>query len=81
MLMDPKIRLSQLRAGDRAVVRAVHAEVGLHQRLVALGFRAGKPLQVLRRGMLNGPLHVRIGCTEVAIRAVDARKIEILPAS
>ena len=26
-------------------------------------------------------LHVRIGCTEVAIRTVDARKIEILRAA
>lgn len=76
--MTSKIRLSQLHPGDKAVIRAVHAEVALHQRLTALGFRAGKPLEVLRRGIFNGPLHVRIGCTEVAIRTADARAIEIL---
>lgn len=79
--MDSTLRLSQLQPGERAVIRAVHAEQGLHQRLLALGFRTGKNLEVLRRGILNGPLHVRIGCTEVAIRTVDARKIEILRAA
>ena len=75
--MTTKLRLSQLGPGEVATVRAVHAEEGLYQRLTALGFRAGKHLHVLRRGILNGPLHIRIGSTEIAIRTADAYKIEV----
>jgi ferrous iron transport protein A len=75
--MPVTMKLSQLMPGDRAVIRAVHAEQGLHLRLAALGFRVGKALQLVRRGIMNGPLHVRIGATEVAIRVIDAGQIDV----
>ena len=42
-----------------------------------MGFRAGKRIQLMRRGAFLGPLHVRIGSTDVIIRRRDARCIEI----
>jgi Fe2+ transport system protein FeoA len=49
------------------------------QRLSALGFRAGKTLQVLRRGTLAGPLQVRLGTTDVILRLSEAAQIEVRP--
>lgn len=73
------LRLSDLAAGQYASVRAVHSAESLAQRLSALGFRAGKTLQVLRRGTLAGPLQVRLGTTDVILRLSEAAQIEVRP--
>ncbi len=69
--------LAALHPGQEATVVAVHAEEALHHRLAAMGFRAGKALRLMRRGAFLGPLHVRIGSTDVIIRRRDARQIEV----
>ena len=69
--------LASLLPGREASIIAVHAEEALHHRLAAMGFRAGKRIQLMRRGAFLGPLHVRIGSTDVIIRRRDARCIEI----
>ena len=74
------LRLSQLAAGQHASVKRVHSAENLAQRLSALGFRAGKPLQVMRRGALSGPLQVRLGTTDVILRLSEAAQIEVSPA-
>lgn len=74
------LRLSDLAAGQHASVQAVHSAESLAQRLSALGFRAGKTLQVLRRGTLSGPLQVRLGTTDVILRLSEAAQIEVSPA-
>jgi len=73
----PATRLSQLHPGQEATISAIHAgsEVGL--RLAALGFRIGKRLRVMRRGFLSGPLHIRLGTTDVIIRRQDALQIHV----
>ncbi|GBG00866.1 hypothetical protein AZSI13_01930 [Azospira sp. I13] len=73
----PATRLSQLNPGQEATISAIHAgsEVGL--RLAALGFRIGKRLRVMRRGFLSGPLHIRLGTTDVIIRRQDALQIHV----
>lgn len=73
----PATRLSHLHPGQEATIAAIHAgsEVGL--RLAALGFRIGKRLRVMRRGFLSGPLHVRLGTTDVIIRRQDALQIHV----
>jgi ferrous iron transport protein A len=44
-----------------------------------LGFRVGKQISVIRKAWLGGPLHVRIGTTEVIMRRCDARTIQVCP--
>lgn len=75
------LRLSDLAAGQHASVTAVHSAESLAQRLAALGFRAGKPLTVMRRGTLAGPLQVRLGTTDVILRLSEAAQIEVKPAA
>lgn len=69
--------LSQLQIGQRAVIAAIEAEESLFHRLSALGFRVGKPLSIIRRANFNGPLHVRLGTTDVILRCTEAARIQV----
>ncbi len=69
--------LNSLRSGDFATINAIYAEQSLHQRLIALGFRSGKKIKIIRRASFNGPLHVRIGSTDVILRESEAKLIQI----
>lgn len=69
--------LSQLQIGQSATISAIEAEESLFHRLAALGFRVGKPLSIIRRASFNGPLHVRLGTTDVILRVAEATRIQI----
>ena len=43
----------------------------------ALGFSIGRPLRLLRQAGVRGPLHVRLGTTDVALRPAEAAGIAI----
>jgi len=69
--------LAALHPGDTATIVSIHAEESLHLRLLALGFRTGKRIELIRKASFSGPLQVRIGTTDVMLRRVEAAKIEI----
>ena len=70
--------IATLQPGEYATIHAIHAEDSLFQRLAALGFRIGKKIELVRRASFNGPLHVRIGTTDVILRLSEARRIQII---
>ena len=72
-------RLDQLPSGEHATILALHAEAALERRLLALGLRPGQAVCLLRRGLMNGPLHVRVGTTELMLRRQEAQHIDIIP--
>jgi len=72
--------LNDLTAGQHATIcgiNAIQAEQPLYQRLMALGFRIGKPVQVIRKGNFRGPLHIRVGSTDIIMRESEAKLIQI----
>jgi ferrous iron transport protein A len=69
--------LDSLNPGESAVIRAIDADEALHQRLNALGFRVGKRIELIRRARFHGPLHVRIGTTDIILRSSEAHRIQI----
>lgn len=71
------MKLNTLLPGQQGVIHAINAEQGLHQRLNAMGFRIGKHIQLIRRANFNGPLHVRIGATDIIMRDVEAQRIQL----
>jgi ferrous iron transport protein A len=75
--MPDRTPLSRLAPGDSGVIASVEGAEGFRQRLAALGFRAGRAVRLLRRGSLSGPLHVRLGTTDVALRAGEAGRIAV----
>ncbi len=74
---DDMLLLSQLAIGEHATISAIEAEESLYHRLSALGFRVGKPISVIRRANFNGPLHVRLGTTDVILRDSEAARIHL----
>ncbi|MDZ4202206.1 MAG: FeoA family protein [Gallionella sp.] len=69
--------LASLQTGDIATIVAIHAEEALHQRLLALGFRSGKQVELIRKAAFSGPLQVRVGTTDVLLRRNEAAKINV----
>ncbi|QVV67485.1 FeoA family protein [Synechococcus sp. LA31] len=69
--------LVDLPTGATATVESLAADAGLRQRLEALGLRPGQAVQVLRRGWWSGPLHVRVGMTELMLRRREAARVSL----
>jgi ferrous iron transport protein A len=72
---DPN--LSSLRKGQRATITGIHAPDGLRQRLQAMGLRAGRQAEVIRRSRLGGPMQVRVGNVNLIMRRRDAARVFI----
>lgn len=72
-----KIELTSLKPFETAVICGISAEAALEQRLLALGFRRGRQITMLRKAPFNGPVHVRVGTTEVMLRLRDAKSIQL----
>ena len=70
-------RLVDLRPGASATITGLRADQGLIQRLEALGVRPGQTVQMLRRAWWAGPLHVRVGMTELMVRRRDAASVDL----
>lgn len=79
--MHDPIELAALKPGESATIASVHADQGLSYRLAALGFRIGKHIEVIRQAKFSGPLHVRIGTTDVMLRRKEAEQITVLTSS
>ena len=62
------------------MVAALAVEPGLRHRLEALGIKPGQSLKVLRRGWWSGPIHLRVGMTELMLRRIDAARIQVFSA-
>ncbi|MGA7749850.1 MAG: FeoA family protein [Gallionella sp.] len=73
----PATTLAALHPGDIATIVSIHAEEALHLRLLALGFRGGKQIELIRKASFSGPLQVRVGTTDVMLRRVEAEKIKV----
>ena len=83
MTPSPTLNLNDLPSGSHATVRAVRAgapqaDAALLRRLQEIGFVAGEPVHLLRRGPGGRePLAVQVGDTLFALRAVEASCIEV----
>ena len=73
----PETLLSDLAAGHSATIISLAVEPGLRHRLQALGLHRGQRVHLLRRGWWAGPLHLRIGMTELMLRRADAARVGI----
>jgi ferrous iron transport protein A len=78
-LMNPAStqNLSGLKPGETALISNIDADNSLFHRLAALGFRNGKRVELVRCASFNGPLHVRIGSTDIILRRTEASRIQV----
>jgi ferrous iron transport protein A len=83
MKLPPSLSLDDLPAGARATVKSLRAaapeaDAALLRRLAEIGFVDGEPVHLLRRGPGGRePLAVQVGDTLFALRALEARCIEV----
>jgi ferrous iron transport protein A len=76
--MNPATQnLSSLKPGETALISNIEADNSLFHRLAALGFRNGKRVELVRCASFNGPLHVRIGSTDIILRRTEANRIKV----
>jgi ferrous iron transport protein A len=73
----PTENLSSLVPGESATILAIQTDDALRQRLMALGFRVGKRIELIRKASFSGPLQVRIGTTDILLRKSEAAKISV----
>lgn len=71
--------LDQLSCGEGAYIQRLNVDADLRSRWAALGLEAHKWISVLRKARWGGPLHVRVGTTEIILRRQEAAKIGIGP--
>jgi ferrous iron transport protein A len=69
--------LTNLASGESATILAIQTDDALRQRLLALGFRVGKHVELMRKASFSGPLQVRIGTTDILLRKTEAAKISV----
>lgn len=72
------MNLNHLEVGVDAVIDSV---TGLDddtvRRLYAMGIRPGKTATVIRKGKFNGPLHIKIGTTDLTLRRSLADHVNV----
>jgi ferrous iron transport protein A len=71
--------LAALKPGQSGTITGMRFERNFAFRLAAMGFRIGKRVQLIRSALFAGPLHLRIGSTDIMLRRNEARHIDIAP--
>lgn len=71
------LTLNYLEIGMVATIKSISGTQALIARINGLGLRVGQPVVVIRRAVMGGPLHVRIGYTDVLMRAEQANLIAL----
>ncbi len=69
--------LASMTPGEIATIISIHTDEALHQRLLAMGFRSGKQIELIRKAPFSGPLQVRVGTTDILLRKAEAEKIRV----
>ena len=80
--MSAPATLEHLAPGTQARIAGItELDERLRARMFALGLRIGRDVAVLRRAALGGPIHIRIGSTELMMRRREASLIQLQPSA
>ncbi len=69
--------LATLKPGQSGTITGIRFEKAFAFRLAAMGFRIGKRVKLIRGARFAGPLHIRIGSTDIMLRRNEARHIDV----
>lgn len=73
------IPLPRLGVGQTARIERIELGAEFTARLRALGLAPGQCIGLMRQAPWNGPLHLRLGTTEIMLRCEQARHIFVTP--
>ncbi|WP_286267932.1 FeoA family protein [Brooklawnia propionicigenes] len=73
--------MGQLRCGQCGVIAGFtdHTDMAVSRRLFDLGFAQGVEVELLRRAPLRDPLMLRIGTSQMLLRASEANRVLVRP--
>ena len=71
-----ELPLSELQAGKKGIVTAIHGGRGMLERVTSLGFVPGTEISILQR-LRHGPIIVRVHDARIALGREIARRIHI----
>ncbi len=77
--MAIQMQVSDLVPGQHFKVLRMSLSKEVGKRLVDMGFTEGRRGVVIRRGLIGGPMHVRILGYDLLIRRSEAAGIEVEP--
>ena len=66
------LTLERLASGESASVMAINVDDELKKRFFALGLKEGSHVRVLRCAKFGGPIHLRVGTSELILRLKEA---------
>ncbi|WP_456431361.1 FeoA family protein [Nitratifractor sp.] len=69
--------LTELRKGDRAIIRALRADAELRNRLHSFGIIPGETLEVKGCSLARQTMEIDVDGTLIALRKDEAEKIEV----
>ena len=70
--------LSDLKKGDKAEIVKIHADKALKERLTSFGVMRGETLWIKGCSLAKQTMEIEVGSTLVALRAQEAKKIEVI---
>jgi len=70
--------LAEIPVGKTVTVQNIEFDEQFCKRCFAMGLRCDARVTVIRRALFNGPIHIRIGTTELALRKSLAKLIKVL---
>ncbi len=76
-----KMRLSELRTGEKGVIVKVMGRGAFRKRIIEMGFIRGKEVDVIQNAPLKDPIHYRVMGYDVSLRRNDAAMIEVISAA
>ena len=69
--------LSDIKEGKYAVIRSLNFNGEFRVRLRDMGFCEGEKVRCLKRALLKSPILYRVKDSSIALRRVDAERIEV----
>ena len=69
--------LRDVRIGQSAVIRRIHAEGALKRRIMDMGLTKGTEVYVRKVAPLGDPLELTVRGYELSVRKCDAEQIEV----
>lgn len=71
--------LDRLEPGQRAVVREIHGDSTVIQRLYEMGLTEGEEVELVRRAPFGDPIEIRLRHYELSLRTSEARLVVTQP--
>ncbi|MCA9582879.1 MAG: ferrous iron transport protein A [Myxococcales bacterium] len=69
--------LRDLKVGQRAIVRSLHADRSMAQRLMEMGFVPGTEVRAVRLAPLGDPMELRLRGYSLTLRRSEAATVQI----